>query len=135
DWAKGYHVPGETVDGNDIEVVIEVTQKAIERARNGEGPSLIEYMTYRWQGHFSGDPAAYRPEGELEYWKERCPIKLAREKLTQIHGVEEEIINSIHQEIEEEIQDYLQFSLESPIPDPEDSITHVYADLAVEGRK
>lgn len=135
DWAKGYHVPGETVDGNEIEAVIEATQKAIDRARKGEGPSVIEYMTYRWQGHFSGDPAAYRPEGELEYWKERCPIKLAKEKLTQIHGVDEETIALIHEDIEVEIQEYLQFSLDSPIPDPEDAITHVYADLEVEGRK
>jgi pyruvate dehydrogenase E1 component alpha subunit len=136
DWAKGYGVPGETVDGNDIEVVIESTSRAIERARNGEGPTLIEYMTYRWQGHFSGDPAAYRPDGELEKWKEKCPLKLARQKLIETHAVDEKAIQDIHQEVEEEIEAYLQFSLESPVPAPEDSILHVYADgIQVEGRK
>ncbi|MDO9086353.1 MAG: thiamine pyrophosphate-dependent dehydrogenase E1 component subunit alpha [Anaerolineaceae bacterium] len=136
DWSKGYGVPGETVDGNDIEVVIEATNRAIERARKGEGPTLIEYMTYRWQGHFSGDPAAYRPDGELEKWKERCPLKLARQKLIETHAVAEKVIHDIHQEVEEEIEAYLQFSLESPVPVPEDSILHVYADdVQVEGRK
>ena len=135
DWAKGYNVPGETVDGNDIEVVIETTQRAIDRARKGEGPSLIEYMTYRWQGHFSGDPAAYRPKGELEHWMARCPIKIAKERLTQKHAVDEIIITNIHNEVEAEIEEYLQFSLESPLPDPKNSTDHVYADLEVEGRK
>lgn len=134
DWGKGYNVPSITVDGNDIEAVIEVTQSAVDRARRGEGPTLIELMTYRWQGHFSGDPAAYRPEGELEKWKEKCPIKLAKEKLLNHFGVHESEITEIHNWVEEEINSYLAFSLASPNPSPQDSIKYVYTDVEVEGR-
>ncbi len=73
--------------------------------------TLIELMTYRWQGHFSGDPAAYRPEGELERWKEKCPIKLAKEKLLNQFCVHESEITEIHNWVEEEINSYLEFSL------------------------
>ncbi|NTW43281.1 MAG: thiamine pyrophosphate-dependent dehydrogenase E1 component subunit alpha [Anaerolineaceae bacterium] len=135
DWAKGYNVPSETIDGNDIEVVIQSTQKAVDHARSGQGPTLLEMMTYRWQGHFSGDPAAYRPEGELEKWKERCPIKLAKERLINDFNLRESDISSIHQEAEIEVQNYLEFSLESPWPSIEDATSYVYTDLAVEERK
>lgn len=133
-WADGYGVPNETVDGNDIEVVIETVQRMAEQARKGEGPSLIEFMTYRWQGHFSGDPAAYRPAGELESWKGKCPIKLARTKLVNVHGVNDKEINAIHVLVEKAIAEYVKFSLESPSPAPEDGLKHVYMDLEVEGR-
>ena len=135
DWAKGYNVPSETIDGNDIEVVIQSTQKAVDHARSGQGPTLLEMMTYRWQGHFSGDPAAYRPEGELEKWKERCPIKLAKERLINDFNFSESDISTIHQKAEIEVQNYLEFSLASPWPSIEDATSYVYTDLAVEERK
>jgi pyruvate dehydrogenase E1 component alpha subunit len=135
DWAKGYNVPSETIDGNDIEVVIQSTQKAVDHARSGQGPTLLEMMTYRWQGHFSGDPAAYRPEGELEKWKERCPIKLTEKRLINDFNISESDISAIHQKAEDEVQNYLEFSLESPWPSIEDATSYVYTDLAVEERK
>ena len=89
-WADGYCVPNEVIDGNDIEAVIPAVERAAARARSGQGPTLIEFMTYRWQGHFSGDPAAYRPEGELESWKEKDPIKVTKARLLSEHGVTED---------------------------------------------
>lgn len=133
-WGEGYEVPSFTVDGNDIEAVIEVVEKAAERARKGEGPTLIEFMTYRWQGHFSGDPAAYRPDGELEAWKEKCPLVLAKKKLMEVHGYSEEELDALHAEVEEVIQGYVKFSLESPSPKAEDAVKFVYMDREVEGR-
>ena len=134
-WADGYGVPNEVVDGNDIEAVIPAVERAAVRARAGQGPTLIEFMTYRWQGHFSGDPAAYRPEGELESWKEKDPIKLTKTRLMAAHAVSDNEIKIIHDRVEHEIADYIQFSLQSPNPDPEDGLKFVYADREVEGRK
>jgi len=135
EWAKGYNVPSETIDGNDIAVVIQSTQKAVEHARSGHGPTLLEMMTYRWQGHFSGDPAAYRPDGELEKWKERCPIKLAKERLINDFNISETDISAIHQKAEDDVQNYLEFSLESPWPTTQDATSWVYTDIVVEERK
>jgi pyruvate dehydrogenase E1 component alpha subunit len=91
-------------------------------------------LTYRWQGHFSGDPAAYRPAGELEKWKEKDPIKLAKSKLISEYGVPEADIQAIHDEIEIEIKEYVKFSLESPAPDPENALQHVYSDITLEAK-
>lgn len=135
EWAKGYNVPSETIDGNDIEVVIQSTQKAVEYARSGQGPSLLEMMTYRWQGHFSGDPAAYRPEGELEKWKERCPIKLTEKRLINDFNISESEISTIHQKAEDDVQNYLDFSLASSWPSTQDATSWVYTDYIVEERK
>ncbi len=133
-WADGYEVSNEIVDGNDIEAVIDAVERHVTHLRAGEGPALIEFMTYRWQGHFSGDPAAYRPEGELEKWKEKDPIKVTRERLAGQHGVSDAEFEQIHARVETEIAEYIQFALESPSPDPEDALKHVYMDIEVEGR-
>jgi pyruvate dehydrogenase E1 component alpha subunit len=90
-------------------------------------------MTYRWQGHFSGDPAAYRPEGELESWKAKDPILLAKAKLLERGSTEAEL-NAIHARVEKQITEYVKFAVESPSPDPKDGIKHVYMDIEVEGR-
>jgi acetoin:2,6-dichlorophenolindophenol oxidoreductase subunit alpha len=81
DRATSYAIPGVSVDGQDVHAVHATLSAAIERARNGDGPSLIEAKTYRYSGHSRTDPAKYRPEGELEAWKERDPIKLLGESL------------------------------------------------------
>jgi TPP-dependent pyruvate/acetoin dehydrogenase alpha subunit len=133
-WADGYCVPNEVVDGNDIEAVIPAVERAVRRGRAGDGPTLLEFMTYRWQGHFSGDPAAYRPEGELDLWKEKDPIKRARERLLSAHGVEEADLEQIDERVAAEVDGYIRFALESPVPDPEDAVKHVYADIEVEAR-
>src|ERR1700743_3448421 len=94
DRASAYGLPSIVVDGNDADAVYRAAQTAYDKARSGDGPSLIECMTYRHSGHSRADPAKYRPEGELEKWKERDPIKIYRERLKQF-GVSEKTIQSI----------------------------------------
>ncbi len=134
-WADGYEVPNEVVDGNDIEAVIEAVERAAKRARSGEGPTLLEFMTYRWQGHFSGDPAAYRPDGELEAWQEKCPLRRCRTLLTDTHSCSEQELQAIEERADAEIREAVQFALESPWPDPKSALEHVYASYQVEDWK
>src|SRR3954469_9735209 len=94
DRASAYGLEKIVIDGNDADVVYRTAQKAYERARAGDGPSLIECLTYRHSGHSRADPAKYRPEGELEKWKERDPIKIYRERLKQF-GVGDDVIAKI----------------------------------------
>src|SRR6202000_1254188 len=94
DRASAYGLPSIVVDGNDADAVYRCALTAYDKARSGDGPSLIECMTYRHSGHSRADPAKYRPEGELEKWKERDPIKIYRERLKQF-GVSEKTIQSI----------------------------------------
>lgn len=133
-WGEGYEIPSYRVDGNDVEAVIEIVEKAADRARKGEGPTLIEFLTYRWQGHFAGDPAAYRPEEEVKYWKDRDPIKLTRKILIEREGMSDDVLKDIEEEIEDDVQEMLRFSLESPSPDVKDAVTHTYVDREVEIR-
>ena len=131
-WADGYSVPNEVVDGNDIEAVVDVTERAAQRARKGEGPTLIEFLTYRWQGHFAGDPAAYRPEEEVTEWKAKCPLLRARKTLIEQHGYSGEDLQALEQKADEEIAAAVEFSLNSPWPDPKNALEHVYTDYNVE---
>jgi acetoin:2,6-dichlorophenolindophenol oxidoreductase subunit alpha len=94
DRACAYGLESIIVDGQDADEVYRVAQKAFAKARAGEGPSLIECKTYRYSGHSRADPAKYRPEGELEKWKKRDPIKIYRERLLQF-GIEQAAIDKI----------------------------------------
>jgi len=87
-------LPRIIVDGNDADAVYRTALSAYDKARAGDGPSLIECLTYRYSGHSRADPAKYRPEGELEKWKERDPIKIYRERLLQF-GIGEKVIGEI----------------------------------------
>ena len=98
DRAAAYGLPRIVIDGNDADVVYRTARAAYDKARAGGGPSLIECMTYRYSGHSRADPAKYRPEGELEKWKERDPIKIYRERLKQF-GVGEDIIVGIETDV------------------------------------
>jgi len=129
-----YNVPGVTVDGNDVEAVHAAAKEAVDRARRGEGATIVELKTYRWQGHFSGDPASYRPEEEVRAWKEKCPIKRLREKLLAQRMADGAEIKAIEDDVEREIQDALKFSIDSPAPTPEDALTFVYVGREVTGK-
>jgi len=128
DRAAGYDIPAEVVDGNDIEEVYNAMNRAVERARNGEGPSMVELLTYRWQGHFSGDPASYRPKDEVQKWKEeKCPIKNLRVKLEN-EGVVSEKLDKLEEDASKEVEDMVEFALESPEPELEDAVKYIYAE-------
>jgi pyruvate dehydrogenase E1 component alpha subunit len=131
-WGEGYEVPSFRVDGNDIEAVVSATETAVERARKGEGPTLLEFVTYRWQGHFAGDPAAYRPDEEVEEWRKKCPLMRLKNILLEREGVPEKELEKIENEEKDHVMEMLKFSLESPEPDLEMATKYVYADRKVE---
>ena len=122
--AVGYGMPGVTVDGNDVFAVYEAVQEAVERARKGGGPTLIECKTYRWQGHHVGDPATYRPDEEKAEWMEREPIGQL-EKLGLLTDAE---IQEIKDGVEQEIAAACKFAEESEYPDVSEAYTDLFVD-------
>ncbi len=127
--AAGYNMPGETVDGNDVEAIDAAVERAIARARAGEGATLIECKTYRWMGHWTGDPQTYRTREEVESWKRRDPIKRWREKLLAQGICTEAELDEIDRAADDEVEAATQFALNSPNPDP----AHVLDDVFYEG--
>lgn len=127
DRAAAYGIPGVVVDGNDVLAVYEATLRAAERARRGEGPTLIECKTYRHRGHSRVDPAKYRPKEEVEAWLARDPIKRFREKLLGLNVLTEAEIQQIDREVAAEIDEAVQYAMESPYPAPEEALEDVYA--------
>jgi len=113
DRATAYGIPGVVVDGNDVLAVYEATVKAVERARKGEGPTLIECKTYRHKGHSRVDPAKYRPKEEVEEWLAKDPIKRFKEKLLQTKTLTEAEIQRIENEVAAEIEEAVKFAMES----------------------
>lgn len=131
--AQAYNIPGVVVDGNDVFAVYDAAKEAVERARRGEGPTLIECKTYRWYGHYIGDSAPYRTKEELEEWKAKDPIVNAR-KVLLAEGVTEAELDAIDKAAEEEIQEAVKFAAESPFPANESALEDVYTDIVEEGR-
>lgn len=127
DRAAAYDIPGIIVDGNDIEAVYQVVQEAVERVRQGEGPSLIEAKTYRWLGHSKSDPRVYRTRQEEEEWKQKCPIKRYRQKLINEGTATEEELAKVQEDVEKAIQEALEYALNSPEPKIEEIMDDVYA--------
>ena len=127
DRAVAYGIPGEVVDGNDVLAVYEATQKAVERARNDEGPTLIECKTYRHKGHSRVDPAKYRPKEEVEEWLAKDPIKRFKEKLLQTNTLTESEIQQMEKEVSDEIEEATKFAMESPYPASKEALEDVYA--------
>jgi pyruvate dehydrogenase E1 component alpha subunit len=125
--AKAYGMLGVEVDGQDVIAVHEVAKQAILRARDGGGPTLIECKTYRYVGHHEGDPGTdYRTREEVQQWKLRDPVKIARKALLDAGSVSEGDLQSVEQELEHEIDQAVEFAEKSPEP-PADSVTeHVY---------
>lgn len=126
DRAIGYGIEGKVVDGNDVEAVYDVIKSVVEKARNGEGPSLIECKTYRWEGHHIGDPCLWRKPGELDEWKKKCPIDRLKKKLLAMKLITEEELEKIHQQALNEMEEAERFALESPQPDSKTALDYVY---------
>jgi pyruvate dehydrogenase E1 component alpha subunit len=127
DRACAYGIPGVTVDGNDVLAVYEAVAEAVARARKGEGPTLVETKTYRYHGHFEGDPCNYQPEEEMAEWKKKDPIVRYRKQLIDMGVLTEEEATKIEQEIDQEIDEAVKFAEESPYPAPEEALEDVYA--------
>jgi TPP-dependent pyruvate/acetoin dehydrogenase alpha subunit len=135
DRAAGYNIPGVTVDGQDVVAVYEVVQEAVKRAREGDGPSLVECKTYRFEGHALGEEAfirdrAYRPAEEIEEWKsERDPIHLFKDKLLKQGVLTEEQASEIEKGVQARLEEAEAFARESPMPAPEEALEDVYVSL------
>jgi len=127
--AAAYGMPGITVDGNDAEAVDEAFQAAQKRALAGEGPSLIECKTYRWLGHWTGDPQVYRTREEVEAWKQKCPIKRFRAKLLEWELFSEAELDAMEEAARREAGDAAAFALRSPEPDPASVLDDVFFEV------
>lgn len=110
-------IPAEKVDGQDLWEVREATSDALYRARRGEGPIFLEAFTYRYSDHGRGDPVRYRPDGEMERWKQRDPLDIARKRLQKDHGATEAELDAIVSDVEEELGRITDSALKAPFPD------------------
>jgi len=133
DRGVGYGIPGVLVDGNDVFAVYEVVGEAVKRARRGEGPSLIECLTYRHRGHHEGDIQNYRTQEEVEEWKKKDPIKRVERALLETYGVKPEELTRIKEQVEERIQEAVEYAKNSPWPAPETLLEDLYAKEEEEG--
>jgi len=127
DRAAGYAIPGICIDGNDVVAVYEAANEAVKRARNGEGPTLIECKTWRHRGHFEGDPSVYRIEELHEEWLKKDPLPRFKEKLLHLKIASNSELEKIQASVNEKIAEAIKFAEDSPAPSPEDVLTDVYA--------
>ena len=116
DRAAAYNMPGVAVDGNDVTAVYEATLEAVERARGGGGPSLIEGKTYRWKGHSKSDQERYRTKEAVETWKERCPIRRFQARLIDERAIDEAEASRMAEEGRRLIEEAVAFAEASPEP-------------------
>jgi pyruvate dehydrogenase E1 component alpha subunit len=125
---KAYGIPGVSVDGQDVLAVYEATREAVERARRGEGPTLIEARTYRFRGHFEGDPQIYRSKEEVEWWmNNKDPIKIFEKYLLERGIATREELDAIWKRVSNEVEEAVKFAEESPYPSPEELYDDVFA--------
>lgn len=124
---SAYGIESFVLNGNDVLEVYEKMGEIIERTRNGEGPFLVECMTNRWSGHFEGDPQRYRPQGEVEKWRQEDPIKKYKDVLITQYHIKESDLTNIEEKIIRELDEAEQFSHESPFPQKESIFEDVYA--------
>ena len=125
--AKSYGIPGYTTDGNDILKVREAAGKAVDRARKGKGPSIVENITYRYRGHFEGDPQKYRTAGEIDkYRKTKDPLDRFQRYLKKDGILTPKTEKKITEEIKEIIEESVQFGQEAPLPRPEDALEDLF---------
>lgn len=126
--AAGYGLPGVVVDGNDVLAVYQVANHAVDRARSGEGPTLIECQTYRTRPHAEGmNDVGYRTQEEIEHWKERDPIELWKKRLLEDGVIDEQEIGEMEAELLKTVDGAIQFARQSPMPDPSDIFDHLFS--------
>jgi len=133
--ACAYEMASEFVDGMDVLAVREATLRAVERARKDYLPTLLEVRTYRFMGHSMSDPGNYRTRAEIEKYQERDPIKLFSASLLEKKIVDDKTLEEIDKKVREEVEDAIRFADESPLPDPSELYTDIYADPIEPGRK
>lgn len=132
DKAPGYGVHGDSCDGNDVLAVYEMTKRAVERARNGEGASLLEVHTYRRKGHAEHDSQSYVPAGEIEEWEKKDPLMLYEQRLLQEGHATQEELDAIAARVVEEVDRAREIAEASPMPEPEWALHGVYGGIETE---
>ncbi len=125
--AEAYGIPGITIDGMDVTAVYEAVSEARERARAGDGPTFIEADTYRFRGHFEGDPEPYRDEEDVSAWQARDPIETFAERLIERGELTEEEFEAIEEEAEREIEAAVENAREAPEPTPEEAYEDMFS--------
>ena len=126
DRAKAYNIPGVIVDGQDVTAVYAAAKRAADRARAGEGPTLIEAKTYRYYGHFEGDSLKYRPAEEVAHYKERDPLAIFEKETAPAAGIAAKDLRAVDKKVEALMDEAIAFVESSPMPAPEDCLTDVY---------
>jgi acetoin:2,6-dichlorophenolindophenol oxidoreductase subunit alpha len=126
--AQGYGFEGKNIDGNDVEAVNTATMQAAEKARSGNGATFLECITYRWDGHFGGDPGTgYRSKEEIEAWKQKCPIKRLKQKLIQERTLTEPEYDKMSAAVYSDLDDIAKRAEAAPLPKKEVDLNSIYA--------
>jgi len=126
--AAGYGMPGEWVDGNDVEKVFTLAREMVSRCRNGQGPAFIEAKTYRMRGHGEHDHQHYVDKKELEAWARLCPVRRLRERMLAESLVTEAELQAMERQMEEKVDEAALFASDSPYPLPEEALQDLWAD-------
>lgn len=125
---EAYDMPSEPVDAMDVEMVHEAVKRAADRARAGEGPTFLEFKTYRFRGHSMSDPQKYRTKEEVEQWKSRDPLEMVRDRILTNSVATEAELDAIDAKVKEVVEASVKFAEESPYPEPEAAFEDVYVD-------
>ena len=126
--AKGYGIFGETVDGNDVEAVYAASARAVKRARDGKGPTLLECVTMRMQGHAQHDDARYVPKEKFESWRDRDPIITYQNKLLEEKVITQEELDKLTEEIRDMCEKDAEYALDAPMPEGPEALGGVYSE-------
>ncbi len=132
DRARGHDMPGVVVNGNDVVEVHETMLQAVERARKGEGPTLIECKTYRWEGHVVGEEAflgkrGYRSQEEIAEWKKRCPLATFERRFLEARMFTQAEFDAVKAAVKGEVDEAVSFAIESPLPKPEEALEDMFS--------
>jgi len=126
DLSCAYGIPGVTVDGMDIFAVDAAVRQALTRARSGGGPTLLECLTYRYYGQYEGDAQLYKPPEEVDFFRQRDPLRLFRQRVVREGWLTSSEIDAIEAQVGEEVEDALRFAESTPFPAVEELLTDVY---------
>ena len=126
--AKSYGIPGVRVDGFDVSAVYEAAVEAVERARGGNGPTLLVTESYRFEGHYAGEPEVYREREEVLEYRKKDPIPRFKKYLVEKKIAGNDVLDAVDGQVKQEIVDAVQFAKESPEPDPRTAMDYIYKD-------
>ncbi len=126
--ADAYDMPGDSVDGMSPEAVHEAMERAVKRAREGGGPTLLEMKTYRYKGHSISDPQKYRTKEEVEEYKSKDPLEMTLQKIMDEQIATQEEIDEINARVDALVEDSVKFAEESPWPSDDEVLKDVYAE-------